>query len=209
MQGVWHRYSPGERWRRPSTQARVVLEVPGHVVVLFNTPVAELVSERVLERHPALASLGPDLLATVFDVDEALRRLRARNIPLGEALLDQQAVAGIGNVYKSEILFLERLHPWTTVGELDEPRLRSLLSTAERLLRANVQVGTGRITTTTSSVTSRVWVYARAGRPCFRCRSLIQARRQGALGRVTYWCPTCQSPAASQQAPGSSRTAGQ
>src|SRR5919199_4730328 len=74
MGGTWHRYSPGERWRRPPSQARVVLEVPGHVVVLFNAPVAELVSERVLERHPALRTLGPDVLAPIFDLDEALAR---------------------------------------------------------------------------------------------------------------------------------------
>jgi endonuclease-8 len=210
MGGAWHRYRHGERWLRPASQARVVLEVPEHVVVLFNAPVAELVSERALERHPALTSLGPDLLAPVFDADEAFLRLRtrSRDLPLGEALLDQQALAGIGNVYKSEVLFLERLDPWTRVAELDEARLRSLLATAERLLRANVESGAPRITTTESSVRSPVWVYGRARRPCFRCRGRIQARRQGNPPRLTYWCPTCQSPAASRPAPGSSRTAG-
>jgi endonuclease-8 len=217
MGGSWHRYSPGERWRRPPSQARVVLEVPGHVVVLFNAPVAELVSERVLERHPALSSLGPDLLGPSFDLDEALTRLRACDLPIGEALLDQRVVAGIGNVYKSEVLFLERLDPWTPVTALEEARLRSVLLTAERLLRANVRAGAPRITTTNSnsdsgaepSLRSPVWVYARAGRPCFRCRAPIQARRQGRdLPRLTYWCPTCQSPAASRPAPEWSRTAG-
>jgi endonuclease VIII len=211
MGGSWHRYNPGERWRRAPSQARVVLEVPEHVVVCFNAPVAELIEERVLARHPALTRLGPDLLAPVFDIDEAVLRLRNNraDVAIGEALLDQQSLAGIGNVYKSEVLFLERLHPWTTLGELDEPRLRSVLVTAERLLRANAQPRAGpRITTTTSSVASRLWVYARADRPCFRCRTLIQARRQGKTGRLTYWCPTCQSLAGSPPVPGSSRTAG-
>jgi endonuclease VIII len=208
MGGAWHRYRPGERWLRPPSQARVVLEVADHVVVLFNAPVAELVSERTLEHHTALTSLGPDLLAPAFDLEDALVRLKGRDLPIGEALLDQRIVAGIGNVYKSEVLFLERLEPWTRVSELDDSSLRAVLLAAERLLRANVATGAPRITTTDSSVRSPVWVYGRAGRPCFRCRGRILARRQGNPPRLTYWCPTCQSPAASRPAPGSSRTAG-
>jgi endonuclease-8 len=208
MGGAWHRYRPGERWLRPPSQARVVLEVAEHVVVLFNAPVAELVSERTLEHHPALSSLGPDLLAPTFDLEAALVRLKGQDLPIGEALLDQRVVAGVGNVYKSELLFLERLDPATNVSELDESRLRAVLVTAERLLRANVVTGAPRITTTDSSVRSPVWVYGRAGRPCFRCRGRIRARRQGNPPRLTYWCPTCQSPAVSRPAPESSRTAG-
>jgi endonuclease-8 len=200
MGGAWHRYAPGERWRRPRSQARVVLEVSEHVVVCFNAPVAELLDERVLDHHPALVRLGPDLLAPVFDADEAVARLRARGeVPLGEALLDQQALAGIGNVFKSEVLFVERLDPWTPVGELDEPRLRGLLATAERLLRANAGPGAGPRTTTRTvpmleepCVGARLWVYGRAGRPCLRCRTRIQCRRQGRDNRLTYWCPKCQ-----------------
>jgi endonuclease-8 len=208
MGGAWHRYRPGERWLRPPSQARVVLEVAEHVVVLFNAPVAELVSERTLEHHPALSSLGPDLLAPTFDLEAALVRLKGQDLPIGEALLDQRVVAGVGNVYKSELLFLERLDPATNVSDLDESRLRAVLVTAERLLRANVVTGAPRITTTDSSVRSPVWVYGRAGRPCFRCRGRIRARRQGNPPRLTYWCPTCQSPAVSRPAPESSRTAG-
>jgi endonuclease-8 len=208
MGGAWHRYRPGERWLRPPSQARVVLEVAEHVVVLFNAPVAELVSERTLEHHPALSSLGPDLLAPTFDLEAALVRLKGQDLPIGEALLDQRIVAGVGNVYKSELLFLERLDPATNVSDLDESRLRAVLVTAERLLRANVVTGAPRITTTDSSVRSPVWVYGRAGRPCFRCRGRIRARRQGNPPRLTYWCPTCQSPAVSRPAPESSRTAG-
>ena len=207
MGGSWHRYRPGERYLRPPSQARVVLEVAEHVVVLFNAPVAELVSERALSRHPALTALGPDLLAPAFDAEEALSRLRSCDAPIGEALLDQRVVAGIGNVYKNEVLFLERVDPWTSVAQLPELQLRAILLTAERLLRANVQAGAPRITTTDSSVRSPVWVYGRAGRPCFRCRGRIMARRQGNPPRPTYWCPTCQSPVASRPTPGSLRTA--
>ena len=197
MGGAWHRYPPGERWRRPAWQARVVLEVPQHVVVCFNAPVAELLEERAVEHHPAIQTLGPDLLAPAFDVDEALRRLRARSaMAIGEALLDQRALAGIGNVFKNEILFLERMHPWRSVGELDDPSLRRVLVTAERLLRLNVQLGWLSRTTTlgdpAARAGSRLWVYGRAGRPCFRCGARIQRRRQGELPRITYWCPDCQ-----------------
>jgi endonuclease-8 len=210
--GSWHRYAPGERWRRPAWQARVVLEVPDHVVVCFNAPVAELLEERAVEHHPAIKSLGPDLLAPSFDVHEAFRRLRARStMSIAEALLDQRALAGIGNVYKNEILFLERVHPWRTVGELDDASLRRLLATAERLLRLNVQPGRlGRTTTHGDPVAARgaarLWVYGRAGRPCLRCGTRIQSRRQGQgthampehrvgtreQARVAYWCPACQ-----------------
>ena len=193
MRGSWHRYAPGERWRKAPLQARVVLEVPEHVVVCFNAPVAELLDERALERHPALAGLGPDLLAPVFEIDAAASRLRRRpELPVGEALLDQRLVAGLGNVFKSEVLFVERLDPWTPLEALDNEALRSLLHTAEGLLRANATPDAGPRTTTLPTSRPRLWVYGRAGRPCLRCRTRIQARRQGSENRLTYWCPTCQ-----------------
>ena len=106
MNGSWHRYRPGEPWRRPPARARLVLEVPGAVAVCFDAPVVELFEQRAEALHPALGSLGPDLLAPDFDADEALRRLRdpsRADLAIGEALLDQRALAGIGNVFKSEI----------------------------------------------------------------------------------------------------------
>src|SRR5689334_7838160 len=109
MNGAWHRYAPCEWWRKPAWQARVVLEVPEHVVVCFNAPVAELMDDRAVALHPALDALGPDLLAPEFDHAEAFTRLRARpTAEIAEALLDQRALAGIGNVFKSEVLFVER-----------------------------------------------------------------------------------------------------
>ena len=118
MNGSWHRYRPGERWRRPAGRARLVLEVPGAVAVCFDAPVVELFETRAESAAPALARLGPDLLGPGFDPDgaaEALRRLRdpARaGQAIAEALVDQRALAGIGNVYKSEVLFIERVDPW-------------------------------------------------------------------------------------------------
>jgi endonuclease VIII len=192
MAGTWHRYAHGERWRKPAWQARVVLEVPDHVVVCFNAPVAELVRDRALTVHPGLQSLGPDLLAPNFDLEEAFTRLRARaNLEIANALLDQTALAGIGNVFKSEVLFLERINPWTHVAALSDSQLRSVLSTAERLLKDNVREGApARITTRQSG--TPVWVYSRTSRPCLECRTPIASKRQGPQNRWTYWCPTCQ-----------------
>ncbi len=196
MTGAWHRYAPGERWKRPAWQARVVLEVPEHVVVCFHAPVMELMEDRAIAVHPGLTKLGPDLLAPAFDAAQAFARLRARaTLEIAEALLDQRAMAGIGNVFKSEILFLEGINPWTHVSALSDDTLRSVLSTAERLLKSNVAPGSpGRITTRDAreARTSPVWVYGRTNRPCFRCRTPIQSQRQGQQNRTTYWCPTCQ-----------------
>ena len=192
MTGSWHRYRPGETWRLPKFQASVVLETADSVAVCFNAPTVELLTGRELARHPTLAALGPDLLAAEFDADAALERLRDRSaVGLGEALLDQRAVAGIGNVYKSEVCFIERVSPWRLVGDVDDASLARVLATARRLLRANVGGG-ARVTTEGAHRAGRLWVYGRAGRPCRRCGTWIEARRQGELPRTTYWCPGCQ-----------------
>src|SRR4051812_46907445 len=121
MTGSWHVYRRGERWRKPGSQARVVLETDAWVAVCFSAPVVELLAPGEAERHEPLASLGPDILGEHFDFDEAVRRLRSLGeTPLGEALLSQRSVAGIGNIYKSETLFLTRADPFTPVGGLEE-----------------------------------------------------------------------------------------
>ena len=196
MSGSWHRYRPGEHWRRPSHEASAILETAESVVVAFNTPLVELLGEDELRRSRALRELGPDLLSRAFDADEALRRLRERDgEQLGNALLDQRAVAGIGNVYKSEVPFLEGLNPWEKVGRLDDDDLLRALRTARRLLQANVRGG-ARVTTGSRARGEGLWVYGRAGRPCRRCGTLIRGGRQGELARLTFWCPRCQPPAA-------------
>ena len=129
MNGSWHRYRPGERWRRPASRARLVLEVPGTVAVCFDAPVVELFESRAEEIHPAVRGLGPDLLSPEFDPAEATRRLRAPDRathPIAEALVDQRALAGIGNIWKSETLFAERIWPFTPVGDLPEEALEGL-----------------------------------------------------------------------------------
>ena len=192
MSGSWHRYRPGEAWRRPVRQASVVLETAEAVAVAFNAPVVELLTDAQLRRSAPLASLGPDLLAAAFDADEAIRRLRERDDEqLGNALLDQRAMAGIGNVYKSEVAFLEGLDPWAPVRAFEDEELRTVLSTARRLLHVNTRGG-ARVTTGSGARGEALWVYGRGGRPCRRCATPVRHGRQGDLARLTFWCPRCQ-----------------
>jgi endonuclease VIII len=202
MNGSWHVYRPDERWRRPRQQARVVIETDAFVGVAFSVPVAEFYSARELAREPALRELGPDLLAETFDEEAAVARLRARGpLGIGDALLDQRALAGIGNVYKSEVCFVCGINPFTPVHQLSDDELRRLVQTARSLLQANVAPGTGagiatyhplRRTTGRAGAAERLWVYGRAPLPCRRCRTPIERRKQGLDARSTYWCPRCQ-----------------
>lgn len=199
MNGSWHRYRPGERWRRAPGRARLVLEVPGSVAVCFDAPVVELFEQRAEHLHPALSRLGPDLLAPDFDAAEAHRRLRAperADLEIGVALLDQRALAGIGNVYKNEILWIERVSPFSLVADVDDATLDRLIATGHRLLNANVDARRGpeRVTTTGDrGAPGALYVYGRQGRPCRRCGARLAVTRQGTdLPRSTYWCPTCQ-----------------
>ncbi len=199
MNGSWHRYRPGERWRRPPARARLVLEVPGAIAVCFDAPVVELLEVRAEPLHPSLGRLGPDLLAPDFDAAEALHRLRDPSraaVTAAEALLDQRAMAGIGNVYKNETLWIERVSPFVTVSALDDETLRRLIDTGRRLLLANVGPthGPERITTAGDrSAPGPLYVYGRTGRPCRRCGAPIASVRQGTdVPRTTYWCPGCQ-----------------
>ncbi|MEP6637936.1 MAG: DNA-formamidopyrimidine glycosylase family protein [Chloroflexota bacterium] len=200
MNGSWHRYRPGERWRRPPGRARLVIEVPGAVAVCFDAPVVELLEQRAEALHPALGRLGPDLLAADFDTAEAIRRLRdpsRAGMTIAEALLDQRALAGIGNVYKSEVLWIERVSPFAGVASLDDGTLARLVATARRLLLENV-APTRRVERVTTRRDRRapgpLYVYGRTGRPCRRCRTPISSVHQGTdLPRRTFCCPVCQA----------------
>ena len=199
MNGSWHRYRPGEPWRRPPARARLVIEVPGAVAVCFDAPVVELLEQRAESIHPSLGRLGPDLLAPDFDAGKAVRGLRDPSraaTPIGEALVDQRALAGIGNVYKSEVLWLEHVAPSALVADLGDSTVGRLVATAHRLLRANADRGGGPQRVTTGAdrrAMGPLYVYGRAGRPCRRCGTPISSARQGReLPRTTYWCPVCQ-----------------
>ena len=205
LHGSWHRYRPGEPWRRPASRAVLILEVQNAVAVYFDAPVVELFEAKTEPVHPSLGQLGPDLLDPSFDAKEAHRRLRAperAGAEIGDAVLDQRAMAGVGNVYKSEVLFLEKVSPFEKVGDVDDDAIDRIIETSRRLLVDNARPGAaaGRTTTTDPKTgaklaPSRLWVYDRAGRPCHRCGTIIEAAPQGAeLPRTTYWCPSCQAP---------------
>lgn len=198
--GTWHRYRPGEPWRRGSTQATVVLETAEAVHVAFDAPQAEVLRTADVPRHPTLSALGPDLLRPPVDHATILARARdpARaDLPAGELLLDQRVACGLGNVFKSELLFIERVHPATPVHALDDATLLRLYALGERLLHKSVELGRRVTTLGPEGARARarnepLWVYGRAGRPCLRCGARVRQRPQGDLARLTWWCPDCQ-----------------
>ena len=200
MNGSWHLYRPGVRWQRPARDMRVLVATTAVIAVGFNIPIAELLSSRDLARHPALRTLGPDLLGAAFDDAEVIRRMRARGRDaVADVLLDQRVVAGIGNVFKSEILFLAGIEPFTPVAALTDADRDRLVAISREQLAANVMTRSqtlsyslSRSTTRSLDPNKRLWVYGRGGKPCRRCGTMIQAKKTGVDARLTYWCPQCQ-----------------
>jgi endonuclease-8 len=191
MTGSWHIYRPGERWQKPERGARAVIETEDFVAVCFDAPVVELLAEGGVERHEGLRRLGPDVLGSEFDGDEARRRLRALGeLAVGDALLAQSALAGIGNIYKSEVLFICRTDPFVAVSALDDGVIDRLVAKARELMMKNLE-GLPR-KTRAALAGPRYWVYGRGGQPCLTCGTLVRVRRQGMAGRTTYYCPRCQ-----------------
>ncbi len=204
MNGAWHVYRPGERWRRPAREMRLVVATAEMVAVGFNMPVAEFLTARSLARHRTLAALGPDLLDEAFDRGAASRLLREHEREaIADALLDQRVVAGIGNVFKSEILFVAGVQPFAAVGALSDDQLARILDVARELMRMNTRSATaglkprasyaGRITTRRLNPNENLRVYGRGGLPCRRCGAPIQSTKTGLDARLTYWCPRCQA----------------
>ena len=206
MHGSWHIYRPGERWQRPHHDMRIVLETPEFTAVAFNVPVAALETTDALERAEPLRDLGPDPLSGNFDATLAAERIAARaDMEIADALLDQRALAGVGNIYKSETLFAATVNPFTKVGQLTRDEIQSIVALAAKFLQANVSESTQGMSTyrglrrTTGRLDpgARFWVYRRRGQPCRRCGTPIQRASQGTFARSTYWCPTCQPQAGS------------
>ncbi|MER5703110.1 zinc finger domain-containing protein [Micromonospora sp. NPDC002296] len=187
MDGAWRAYAPGERWTaRPAHLIRAVLRGPEAVAVGYH--LHELALLPTAEEGALVGHLGPDLLGTDWDPVEAVRRLAARpEAAIGEALLDQRNLAGVGNLYKCEVLFLRGISPWTPVGAV--PDLAGTVTLAQKLLAAN----RGRWTQSTTGSLHRgrtSYVYGRRAQPCRRCGTAIRKEELGE--RVTYWCPACQ-----------------
>jgi len=203
MTGKWHRYRPGERWHEEAHLARAELLTDRHVFVCFQAPQVEVLHARELPGHPRLSQLGPDLCLPEPDLDEVVRRARALAVDraVGDLLLDQRVAAGIGNVFRCELLFLAGLNPWKPAAEVDDETLCAVYARAAELLRANLL--TARRTTLPAALRAPpgrrdrtpgalFWVYDRTRQRCRRCGEPIRQTRTGDMDRLLWWCPRCQ-----------------
>jgi len=194
MRGSWHGYAPGEPWRKPARQASIVVDTGQRVFVCFNALQVEMMRGSGVLKRKFDITLGPDLLSAPVDVTTCARRARellGPQTPIVDVLLDQRVAGGIGNVYKSEVLFVQRCHPATQLGGLDDVVLTGLYNVASRLLAENVRGGP-RVTRRANDQAGRLWVYGRTGRPCLRCDTPVRSARMGRDQRSTFWCPGCQ-----------------
>jgi endonuclease-8 len=196
MDGAWRIHHTGAgahpRAGPPGRGPIVRIDTANAAAVCANTPTVELLDDGDLTRHPVLSQLGPDLCRADADLDAAVRRFDTfedPGIPIGVALLDQRVASGIGNVYRSEVLWVCRLDPSTPIHDVDAETRRLVLATASRLLRTNLQRAGPRRT-----ITRGLAVYDRAGRACPRCGTAIRSRRLGEEARTAWWCPVCQTP---------------
>jgi endonuclease-8 len=185
MSGAWGVYPPGRRWSRPARRAWIVIRASGVAVVQFDGPVLELVSESRMRSETQIRSLGQDVLAESFDEVRFLLLAHAQDQTrqVGDVLLDQRVIAGIGNVWKSEACFAARLDPWRTVGEVEPEQVLNAVRFARERMGESARLG--------PRARPRE-VYGRTGRPCPRCGAPIRSRGQGEHNRTTYWCPGCQ-----------------
>jgi endonuclease-8 len=178
MSGSWHIYRPGERWQRPRGEMRIVIETDAMIAVAFNVPVAEFHTARSLQRREGFRQLGPSALAETFDEETAIANLASRpGMELGLALLDQRLMAGVGNFFKSEVAFACGVNPFRTVGTLSRSQLEELVASSRKLLQNRPEP----------------FVYGRTGQPCRRCGTPIRSAKHRADGRVSFWCPQCQT----------------
>lgn len=202
MNGSWHIYRQGERWQQPGAHMRIVIGTADFVAVGFNIPVAEFHTEQSLIQRSALSRLGSDVLAPDFDEAAVIAALKSSpDMAIGDALLRQSLIAGLGNVYKSEVCFACGINPFRTISTLANKQLECLLRSARKFLQANVINAAGtqmvtytgmRRTTRRANPSDRLWVYGRAGEPCRRCGASIAGNKQAENARVTFWCPQCQ-----------------
>jgi endonuclease-8 len=203
MSGSWHIYRHGERWQQPRMNMRIVLENSDYQAVGFRVPVAEMHTAESLQRNRKIPQPENDVLSAAFNSDEAVRRLRMHgNEAVGDVLLDQRVLAGVGNVFKSEICFVTGVHPFCKVAALSEVQVQAMVAAAQKLLAANVLEDSGdaivtyggkwRRTTHATDPGESLWVYGRAGEACRRCGEPVRRRLQGPDARVTFWCARCQ-----------------
>jgi endonuclease-8 len=204
MSGSWHIYRPGERWLQPRVNMRIVIETSLCQAVGFRVPVAQMHTARSLARDRRIPSGTVDVLNPEFDSEAVVQRvLTCGNEEIGDVLLHQEVLAGVGNVFKSEICFVTGVNPFCRVTDLTANEVDALVRSAQRLIAANVLEDSGdtivtyrgrrRRTTHESDPSASLWVYGRNGEPCRRCGDAIRRRIQGPDARVTFWCQRCQS----------------
>jgi endonuclease VIII len=192
LSGSWHVYRKDDSWQRPHREMRALIEVADWTAVCFNAPVVETYRAPDAHRHPGLGGLGPDLCRADADLRRCIEALLAYDDPqatVAEVLLDQRVFCGVGNVYRSEVLWACELSPFARVSALAEADAVRLVHVAAKLLRANLQ-SAERVTT--PGVRGGLAVYGRTGQRCPRCAESIEMRRAGSHARVLYWCPGCQ-----------------
>ncbi len=204
MSGSWHIYRHGQPWQKPRSHMRIILENANYLAVGFKVPVAQMHTAQSLARDARIPPPALDVLSADFDAPTTVRRILARaNEAIGDVLLDQQVLAGVGNVFKSEICFITGIHPFAPIAALAPEQIHSVVAAAHRLVAANVLEDSGdlivtyrgqqRRTTHASNPGESLWIYGRHGEPCRRCGESIRRRLQGPDARVTFWCPRCQA----------------
>jgi endonuclease VIII len=206
MSGTWHIYRTGEKWWQPKNRMHVAITCGDYQAVAFNVPIAEFHTARSLERNSQVPRLGPDVLADEFSIEVGVQALcqRAASHPtaeIAEVLLNQRVLAGLGNVYKSEVAFAASVNPFRQMSTITEREMMVMIDASHKYMKANVLDGSGdgivtytgnRRTTNSMDASDRLWVYRRQGKECRRCGASILMRKQGELARSTYWCPNCQ-----------------
>jgi endonuclease VIII len=203
MSGSWHIYRHDERWQQPRANMRIVLENSEYIAVGFSVPVAKMLRAGELERAFRIPPKAIDVLSEEFNAAEVARRVLGNGgEEIGDVLLHQEVIAGVGNVFKSEICFVTATNPFCRVAELDAEQVADVIAAARRLVKANVLEDSGdaivtyggrkRRTTHESNPSASLWVYGRDGEPCRRCGERIRRRIQGPDARVTFWCQYCQ-----------------
>ena len=206
MSGSWHIYRVGEKWWSPRSSMRCAITCGDMQAVAFNVPVAEFHTERTLQRYTQVPKLGVDILSGDYSVDAGVQALkqRAATHPTDEiavALLNQRVLAGLGNVYKSEVAFAAGVNPFRQMRTITEREMEVMADVSQKYMKANVLDGSGdgivtysgnRRTTHSMDRSDRLWVYGRQGQECRRCGATVMMRKQGEQARSTYWCPECQ-----------------
>ena len=203
MNGSWHIYRPGQPWQQSRANMRIVLETADYIAVGFRVPVAEMHTAESLRRDRRIPIYAIDVLSESFDATAAAGRLLAHpDESIADVLLNQNVLAGVGNVFKSEICFVTGIHPYCRVASLTQAQIDALIAAAQKLISSNVLEDSGdsivtyggrrRRTTHESNPGASLWVYGRAGEPCRCCGAPVRRRIQGPDARVTFWCPQCQ-----------------